>query len=67
LKGESWIDNKFVASRVSDDAVHQEFIKRNVLVDASKHMTSMEMGRFKYQVDYGGGGGTFRLSMLSNS
>jgi hypothetical protein len=57
LKGESWIDNKFVHSRIGDASVHQAFIDRDVLVEAPSHMTSVEMGKFKYQIDYGGGGG----------
>lgn len=58
LKGESWIDNKFVPSRIGDASVHQAFMERNVLVEAPSHMTSVDMGKFKYQIDYGGGGGT---------
>jgi hypothetical protein len=52
LRNETWIDNKFVGEE------QKKFIDRGVVVVAVKPMSTVEMAKYKYQIDYGGGGGT---------
>lgn len=50
-----WIDTKFTGSFGAE--IHKEFLARNVHVSTSKQMSPVEMAHYKYQIDFGGGGG----------
>lgn len=58
LQNETWIDSRFVGSKGYEN--QKKFIKRGVQVSTSAHMSPTQMGRFKYQIDFGGGGGTWQ-------
>ena len=61
LRNETWIDNKFVGFLFGGQ--EQKFIDRGMEVVAMKQMSPVEMAKYKYQIDYGGGGGK-RVSQI---
>lgn len=58
LNNDTWIDIKY-AGPVRND-VHKKFISRGVHV-AGAHIDAFEMSKYRYQLDLGGGGGSYLL------
>lgn len=52
-----WIDIRFF-EKDGNGPYHMEFNQHGVQVKADAIMNSEEMARYKYQIDFGGGGGT---------
>jgi hypothetical protein len=55
LDGDHWIDTKFFGPFGLEE--QKKFLDHDVHVSTEKRLSPTEMARYKYQIDYGGGGG----------
>lgn len=56
LHDETWIDAKFTGHANAD--LHEAYLYHHNFDVRGGEMTPTEMGKYKYQIDFGGGGGT---------
>jgi hypothetical protein len=56
LDGDQWIDTKFTGSFGLPN--QKKFLDHDVHLSSAEKMSPSEMARYKYQIDYGGRGGT---------
>jgi hypothetical protein len=55
LNNQTWLDAKYVGPMRAN--IHNAFESLGVPVEADRYMNAVDMSRYKYQVDLGGGGG----------